>query len=573
MKVISLEEGAKRIKKGEVVVFPTETAFGIGADALNKEAVRKVYALKKREKSKKLPVIINSVGQLKGVNELGVYLSSKLHPGPINIVTKEKQPWIGAFRISSSPLASRLARLSRTPITATSANLSGARPAFKKREIKVDAPVIKCPDLKEGEVSTVFDPFTRKIIRKGAVAENEIMRHVFAFDALNKVKPSAEEAKKVIDKADRALKIVQKLHPESIVGGSVAKRTFLRNSGDIDIFLLFPKDEKLEEKIDLLEKIAVKVGGKAEKTYAQHPYVRTEFEGTVVEIVPAYDTPPSEIISATDRSQWHVKFVEKFPEALKDEVRIIKAFFKGITVYGADTKVEGFSAYATEVLAQKRGGFVKFLESVEKMSWPISQSDPVDPKRNVLASVSEEKFNLLKEAARKYLEKPSLKFFFPEKPAAPESLPPGNLVLVKMPLPELPADAVWGWAKGKARKISRNSELQGYVCEKFGVFAGPEVFILMKFNKLKQDVVEIRGPPVDHKNARGFKAVHSGWYEKGNILYASEKSRFPTIDSMIKYIEPCEIIYGNDLRAFYKKLKAKEKAEVCGMLSSRKPWE
>jgi len=126
------------LKRGEVIVFPTETLYGIGADALNFAAVEKVFQLKGRDPDNPIPVLIadrtmldSLVGEITPLAEL---LISRFWPGPLTLVLAaradiprplvNRQGGIGV-RLSSQPIATELVRLLGRPLTATSANPSG----------------------------------------------------------------------------------------------------------------------------------------------------------------------------------------------------------------------------------------------------------------------------------------------------------------------------------------------------------------------------------------------------------------------------------------------------------------
>jgi len=137
-----LSQALEALKKGEVVVFPTETFYGLGADALNEAAVEEVVSLKGRDPRNPVPVIIADGGMLRGlvaeVPPLAQKLASRFWPGPLTLVLPAKKGLPGSLlnseggigvRVSSHPLATELSRGLGHPITATSANPSGKEPA------------------------------------------------------------------------------------------------------------------------------------------------------------------------------------------------------------------------------------------------------------------------------------------------------------------------------------------------------------------------------------------------------------------------------------------------------------
>ncbi len=130
------------LKRGEVIVFPTETFYGLGADAFNETAVKQVVSLKGRKSENPIPIIIAGREMLKDivtdVPAVARKLMERFWPGPLTLVLPGKKnlpaPLLNrgggvGIRISSHPLATRLARELGRPLTATSANPSGKEPA------------------------------------------------------------------------------------------------------------------------------------------------------------------------------------------------------------------------------------------------------------------------------------------------------------------------------------------------------------------------------------------------------------------------------------------------------------
>ena len=134
-KIIS--QAAEIIKNGGLVAFPTETVYGLGADALNPEAVKKIYIAKGRPSDNPLILHvanINQVYKLVEVNEAAEILMKKFWPAPLTLVMKAKNiiPSVtrggldtAAIRMPNNPVALALIEKSGTPIAAPSANLSG----------------------------------------------------------------------------------------------------------------------------------------------------------------------------------------------------------------------------------------------------------------------------------------------------------------------------------------------------------------------------------------------------------------------------------------------------------------
>ena len=89
-----LEEAAEEIKKGNLVIFPTETVYGIGANALDKNAVKKIFKAKGRAQDNPLIVHVANIDMVKTIVEnigtLEQKLIEKFWPGPLTIIMKRK---------------------------------------------------------------------------------------------------------------------------------------------------------------------------------------------------------------------------------------------------------------------------------------------------------------------------------------------------------------------------------------------------------------------------------------------------------------------------------------------------
>ena len=132
-----LEQAAQIINHGGLVAFPTETVYGLGADALNGEAVKKIYEAKGRPSNNPLILHINNLNQAEDL----VYLDDRAYslmrefwPGPITFVLKAKDiiPLetrggldTAALRMPDNKIACKLIEAAGTPIAAPSANISG----------------------------------------------------------------------------------------------------------------------------------------------------------------------------------------------------------------------------------------------------------------------------------------------------------------------------------------------------------------------------------------------------------------------------------------------------------------
>ena len=137
IKYSELEKAAELIKSGELVIFPTETVYGIGADAYNDDAVKMIFLAKKRPITNPLIIHVESIEKInelvKNIPKSAMILMQKFTPGPLTFILKnasKTSKFISggldsiAVRIPSEPIALKLIQMSGVPIAAPSANLS-----------------------------------------------------------------------------------------------------------------------------------------------------------------------------------------------------------------------------------------------------------------------------------------------------------------------------------------------------------------------------------------------------------------------------------------------------------------
>lgn len=185
----SLKIAAKIIKTGGIVAFPTETVYGLGADAFNKEAIKKVFAVKNRPFNDPLIVHIADVKLIEKiafVDERVKYITKKFWPGPLTIVLKKKNsiPDIVtnsmdtvAVRMPNCKIALELIKLSTGAVAAPSANPFGYLSPTEAEHVsshfdgKIDA-IIDGGRTQVGLESTVIDlsSDTIKLLRPGGIS-------------------------------------------------------------------------------------------------------------------------------------------------------------------------------------------------------------------------------------------------------------------------------------------------------------------------------------------------------------------------------------------------------------------
>ena len=354
---------------------------------------------------------------------------------------------------------------------------------------------------------------------------------------LRRIVPSEEEEKRlrvavssVVGMVTKAIKRL-KLRAEPVLVGSVAKGTYLTHP-DFDVFVAFPPETTRED----LEHQGLQIGRflkNKKKMWAEHPYTRGTHMGFDVEIVPCYAiVSPDQKMSAVDRTPFHNKYVlGKIKPEQRDQVRLLKAFMKGIGVYGAEAKVQGFSGYLVELLVLKYGSFQDVLIAVT--NWqagnvialdmlparifdePLIVVDPVDPNRNVASAVSKQQMAVFVHAAREYLKKPRIEFFFPKPPPKPSRKKimellrerGTHLMVVTAAVPKVTDDVLYPQIRKALKAIEDVLIRHGFtfVHSAFKVIGGRALFMF------EMEVFELpnakkhTGPPIWVKNALDFQ--------------------------------------------------------------------
>ena len=197
-KAESFSAALEALQRGEPIVFPTETFYGLGADALNEDAVERVVSLKGRNPDSPIAVIIADREMLSqivdGVSPVAQKLINRFWPGPLTLVLPAKEglpaPLLNregkiGVRVSSHPLATQLTRELGRPLTATSANPSGKEPARTLQEARTyfsgRVEVFLDGGTLAGKAgSTVAEVIESKLrfIREGEISAEELERWV-----------------------------------------------------------------------------------------------------------------------------------------------------------------------------------------------------------------------------------------------------------------------------------------------------------------------------------------------------------------------------------------------------------
>ncbi|MFW6196136.1 MAG: CCA tRNA nucleotidyltransferase [Thermoplasmatota archaeon] len=394
------------------------------------------------------------------------------------------------------------------------------------------------------------------------------MTEEFEEKILEELKPTEEIIGSVEDAVEDMYEELDEINekndynyePELV--GSVAKGTFLRNP-DIDMFIKFPRDVPRSD----MERIALHVGrellNKPEERYAEHPYIHGRYKGFKSDIVPCYELAEGEgLITSVDRTPLHTEYIiENLSEDEKDEVVLLKGFLKGIGAYSAETKVRGFSGYLCELLVHHYGSFKDVLE--ESQSWKIGERielidsdrqfdeplvviDPTDSERNVASALSEENMTYFIYAAKRYLDEPDRKFFFPddiEEKKADELVYDykdrgTHLVGVRLPRPDVVEDNLYPQVQKAKRNLVKQLEDKGFVVfhSKYYI-AEDELILIFELEQEKLPKIEKHmGPPIWSGHTESFREKYgSEVYIEDGRLKVDRKRKYVHVRDVIEY--------------------------------------
>ncbi len=394
------------------------------------------------------------------------------------------------------------------------------------------------------------------------------------INVLKRITPDATE-KKQIERVIETLKeqVAKEIKKTKIpitieLVGSTAKDTYIRNSVDIDLFLVFPTTVSRE----ILQEKGLTIGRaileQQEECFAEHPYVRGVFQSYKTELVPCYKIEfASQKLSAVDRTPLHTRYVKKYlNESQKKEVRLFKQFLKGIGCYGAEAEIEGFSGYLCEIMIIKYKTFQQLVENVqywrhgEKLALqegtiplfetPLTFIDPVDSERNVASALSKDKFELFITACKEYTKKPRLTFFFPNE-LQPWSLEKIKKVIgtnvfvgVRLPKPEIIPENLYPQVRKAVRSIRELCEQYEFTIldATFSIEKANVYIVLHPKTITLSKIVLHAGPPVMlKKNAEEFRQkwfdnprTRKKPFEKNKRLFVEIEREYINIQGLLE---------------------------------------
>lgn len=189
-----LKVPAEILKQGGIVIFPTETVYGIGANALNENAVKKIYKAKQRPIDKPISLLVSNMDMVemvaKDITDLEYKLMETFFPGPFTIILKKKNivPSIVTcggdtvgVRMPDGEIARKLVEYSGVPLATPSANISGKPSGTNLESIMADFKdsvdyYIDGGESKLGVASTIVRVIdgVPHILREGVITREEI---------------------------------------------------------------------------------------------------------------------------------------------------------------------------------------------------------------------------------------------------------------------------------------------------------------------------------------------------------------------------------------------------------------
>lgn len=186
------------LKNDGIIIFPTETVYGIGGNALSNKVIDRVYKVKQRPRAKAVNIMVSNINQIKKYAEIKSELEEKIikncMPGPITLILKKKENFGDYFtanndtigvRIPDNKIISAILKNIDFPIIAPSANISGKPSGVEVSDIitdfenEVDA-IIDGGKANLGLASTIIQVIDGKIniLRQGKISEEEILNKI-----------------------------------------------------------------------------------------------------------------------------------------------------------------------------------------------------------------------------------------------------------------------------------------------------------------------------------------------------------------------------------------------------------
>ncbi|MBI4140060.1 nucleotidyltransferase domain-containing protein [Candidatus Woesearchaeota archaeon] len=334
---------------------------------------------------------------------------------------------------------------------------------------------------------------------------------------------------------------------KATLGGSFAKGVWLEGDYDVDVFVQFnsPGNDNISEKLSEALK-----GLNFDRVHGSRDYYKIKKYSFTFEIVPVIKIKnASQAINVTDASPLHVRWVLKNGKKLQADIRLAKLFCKSIKIYGAESFIGGFSGHALDILIIYYGGFEKFLRRAEKWGQkviidpekhydanplrymnksktegPLVIVDPLDKNRNSAAAVRKETFEKLKKEARKFLRKPSKKFFETKMLKVPK-----NSIVLTVETIKGKYDVVGSKYLKMFKELKKGLAPFEVLHSEWEWTEGKKPTFVYKLKKEKIENIEMIGPPIKMRDAaEKFRKSHKNVKKIKGRLIAVEPSKAKT---------------------------------------------
>lgn len=371
-------------------------------------------------------------------------------------------------------------------------------------------------------------------------------------EVLQEISPSKEELKLIEKNAKEILKTLKKHNLKAEIGGSLAKGTLLKKKNqDVDIFVILEK-----EKINNFENLLKKTKLNPEMIHGSRDYAKITRENLILELIPVMRFKKPELAeNVTDFSLIHVKYIKNIiskKPSLADEIRLAKAFCHAQNCYGAESYIGGFSGYSLEVLVCHYGGFINFLNKIQKeniidpkkhfrdkneilrelnqskLMSPVILIDPTYKYRNICAGLTRETFDLFLQNAKEFLKSQSKDFFQKKEFNLEEFKKISNEEKLEIYKLEIQTGSQEGDVAGtKMKKFFKfiikelERKEQNVKYSEFVYTDGKEAAGYLAIQK--KELIEIIGPKTDmEKSVKEFKKVRKEIYTSKGYACAKE---------------------------------------------------
>jgi len=357
------------------------------------------------------------------------------------------------------------------------------------------------------------------------------------------------------------------IRAEVMLGGSAAKRTFLKHDFDCDCFVRFAPTK--QDISDITEKVLARFPD-VERVPGSRDYFQFELRGVAFEIVPVMKVDShKEVRNVTDASPLHVGWIMRHlrrKPALRRDILLLKLLLKANDLYGAESYIRAFSGHVVDLLVLAYGGFPQLARAAAQWKpgviidverhhqdahralnpskhGPLMLVDPVQPERNAAAALSEENFLRFTALCRAFLKRPT-KGMFSRKELSESELrrKAGERTLLLVDLaPKRQKRDIMGAKCLKVHHFLRASlEKHGFLLEDSGwrFLYGKESTALLWYI-LSSDTIETHrehaGPPLSNtKHADIFRKKHDATYEREGKLYARVKRKHTSAAALVR---------------------------------------